>query len=96
MEIIVSDEADNDLMLIFSYLNQQSPQASESIAREVDRCFQNISSFPYSGSARPDLGHDIKNVLVPPYVIFYAVRSNHITILRVLHGSRNIQAEFRR
>jgi toxin ParE1/3/4 len=96
MEIIVSDEADNDLMLIFSYIHQQSPQAAESIAGEVDRCFQNMSSFPFSGSARPDLGRDIRSVLVPPYVIFYAVRSNHITILRVLHGSRNIEAEFRR
>jgi toxin ParE1/3/4 len=95
MEIIVSDEADNDLMLIFSYLHQQSPQAAETIASEVDRCFQNMSSFPFSGSPRPDLGHGIRSALAPPYVVFYAVRSDHIIVLRVLHGSRNIRVEFR-
>ena len=50
MKIIVSDEADNDLLLIFSYLHQQSPQAAELIAGEIDQCFQNLSSFPYSVS----------------------------------------------
>jgi toxin ParE1/3/4 len=96
VKVIVSAAADNDLMLIFSYLHQQSPQVAESIAGEVDRCFQNMSSFPLSGSSRPELGQDIRSVLVRPYVIFYAVRSDHITVLRVLHGSRNIEAEFRR
>ncbi|MEA2837989.1 MAG: hypothetical protein QOD89_2539 [Bradyrhizobium sp.] len=32
MKIIVSDEADNDLLLIFSYLSQNSFQAAELFA----------------------------------------------------------------
>jgi len=96
MKIIVSDEADNDLMLIFSYLHQQSTHAAESTANDLDRCFQNISSFPMSGAARSELGRDVRTALVPPYVVFYAVRSDHVVILRVLHGSRNIETEFRR
>jgi toxin ParE1/3/4 len=96
VRVIVSAAADNDLMLIFSYLHQQSPQAAEAIASEIDRCFQNMSSFPFSGFARSELGQDVRSVLVLPYVIFYAARSDHITVLRVLHGSRNIEAEFRR
>jgi toxin ParE1/3/4 len=96
MKIIVSDEADKDLLLIFSYLSQNSFQAAESLAAEIDRCFANVSAFPLSGPARPHLGPDIRSVVVPPYLILYAVRSDHITILRVLHGSRNIEAEFHR
>jgi toxin ParE1/3/4 len=83
-------------MLIFSYLHQQSPQAAEAIATEIDRCFQNMSSFPFSGPSRPELGQGVRSVFVLPYLIFYAVRSDHIAVLRVLHGSRNIEAEFRR
>lgn len=94
MKIIVSDEADNDLLLIFSYLSQNSFQAAESLAAEIDRCFANVSAFPFSGPARPHLGPDIRSIVVPPYLILYAVRRDHITILRVLHGSRNIEAEF--
>ena len=94
--IIVSDEADDDLMLIFSYLHQQSPQAAEFTANDFDRCFQNMSLFPLSGTARPELGRDVRTVIVPPYVVFHAIRSDHVAILRVLHGSRNIETEFRR
>jgi plasmid stabilization system protein ParE len=36
------------------------------------------------------------SIVVSPYLIFHAIRTDHITILRVLHGSRNIEAEFRR
>jgi toxin ParE1/3/4 len=96
MKIIVTDEADNDLMQIFSYLSQRSSQAAESIAAEMDRCIENLSSFPFSGSPRAGLDQDIRTVIVPPYLILYAVRRDHVTILRVLHGSRNIEAEFRR
>jgi toxin ParE1/3/4 len=94
MKVIVSHEADNDLLLIFSYLHQQSSQAAESLAAQIDRCIVNLSSFPFSGASRPGLGSDIRCAVVLPYLILYAVRSDHITILRVLHGSRDIETEF--
>jgi toxin ParE1/3/4 len=96
MKIIVSDEADDDLMQIFSYLNQQSPQATQSILDAIDRCFVNLTSFPLRGSPRPDLGRDVRSAIVSPYLVLYAARRDHVTILRVLHGSRDIEAEFRR
>jgi toxin ParE1/3/4 len=96
MKIIVSDEADDDLMQIFSYLNQQSPQATQSILDAIDRCFVNLTSFPLRGSPRPDLGRDVRSAIVSLYLVLYAARRDHVTILRVLHGSRDIEAEFRR
>jgi toxin ParE1/3/4 len=96
MKIIVSDEADNDLVQIFSYLNQRSSQATQSILDDIDRCFVNLTSFPLRGSPRPDLGRDVRSAIVSPYLILYAARRDHVTILRVLHGSRDIEAEFRR
>jgi toxin ParE1/3/4 len=94
MKIIVTDEADNDLLLILSYLRQNSSHAAEAFTFEVNRCFANVSAFPFSGSPRPRLGPDIRSVVVSSWLILYAVRSDHVTILRVLHGSRNIEAEF--
>jgi toxin ParE1/3/4 len=96
MKIIVSDGADNDLMQIFSYLSQQSPQATQSILDAINRCFVNLKSFPLRGTPRPDLGQDVRSAIVSPYLILYAARPDHVTILRVLHGSRDIEAEFRR
>jgi toxin ParE1/3/4 len=96
MKIIVSDKADNDLMQISSYMSQQSLQATQSILDEINRCFVNLTSFPLRGSPRPDLGRDVRSTIVSPYLILYAVRRDHVTVLRVLHGSRDIEAEFRR
>jgi toxin ParE1/3/4 len=96
MKIIVSDEADNDLMQIFSYLNQQSPQATQSLLDAINRRFVSLGSFPLLGTPRPDLGQDVRSAIVSPYLILYAARRDHVTILRVLHGSRDIEAEFRR
>jgi plasmid stabilization system protein ParE len=50
MKVIVSDEADNDLMQIFSYLDQQSPQAVQSILNSINRRFVSLESFPLSGA----------------------------------------------
>ena len=96
MKIIVSDRADNDLMSIFAHLHQRSSRAAEVMAAEIDRCLQNMSLFPFSGPARPELGPDVRSVIVSPYLIFYAVRGDHITILRILHGNRDIDVEFSR
>jgi toxin ParE1/3/4 len=96
MKVIVTDQADDDLMQIFSYLRVQSPQAAQSIAAEINRSFESLSSFPLSGFPRAHLGPDIRSIVVSPYVILYAVRRDHVTILRVLHGSRDIETEFRR
>jgi plasmid stabilization system protein ParE len=94
MKIIVSDEADNDLLQISSYLSERSSQAAQSILDDIHRCFVNLTSFSLRGSPRPDLGRDVRSVLVSPYLILYAPRRDHVTIL--LHGSRDIEAEFRR
>jgi toxin ParE1/3/4 len=96
MKVIVTDQADDDLMQIFSYLSAHSSQVAQSIAAEINRSFENLSSFPLSGSPRTRLGQDVRSIVVSPYLILYAVRRDHVTILRVLHGSRDIEAEFRR
>jgi toxin ParE1/3/4 len=96
MKVIVTDQADDDLMQIFSYLSAQSSQVAQSIAAEINRSFEKLSLFPLSGSPRARLGPDVRSTVVSPYLIFYAVRRDYVTILRVLHGSRDIEAEFRR
>lgn len=94
MRIVVSERADDDLLRILSYLGRHNPQAIDNVLRQIDRCFESASSFPFIGVARPELGRDVRRLVAAPYLIFYAVRSDHITILRVLHGSRDIDVEF--
>lgn len=54
------------------------------------QAFQRLADFPGSGSPRPALGASIRIALVHPFVVIYDHDESIVTILRILHGKRNI------
>jgi toxin ParE1/3/4 len=96
MKVFVSDQADADLLQIYRYLADRSPGGAESVAREIDRKFENLSHFPFIGRDRSTLHEGMRSVVAYPYVIFYRVEVERIYVARVLHGRRDIDAEFQR
>lgn len=65
-------------------------------AREIDRKFANLIDFPFIGRDRSALSQGIRSIVAYPYVIFYRIEASGIAIIRVLHGRRDIDAEFQR
>lgn len=96
MQVFVSDQADVDLVQIYQYLTEKNLAAAESFAQEIDRKFRNLSDFPLIGRDRSSLSSGVRSVVAYPYVIFYTIAPDKILILRVLHGRRDIDAEFQR
>jgi len=96
MKLYVSHQADDDLLQICRHLAERNPAAADSLIREIDRKFENLSFFPFIGRSRATLSPDLRSVVVHPYVIFYMVEHDRIVIVRVLHGHRDIDAEFQR
>jgi toxin ParE1/3/4 len=96
MKIFVSDRADADLLHIITYLSERSPAAARSVAREINRRFENLSQFPFIGRERSALVPGLRSLVVWPYVIFYLVEPDQISVVRVLDGRRDIDAEFQR
>jgi toxin ParE1/3/4 len=96
MKIHVSDQADADLLDIYRYLSERSPAAAEALFFEIDRTFKNLSDFPFIGRERSTLAEGLRSIGAYPYVIFYTAEPDRIVIMRVLHGRRDIDAEFRR
>ncbi len=94
MKVVVSQQADRDLIDIYVYLHQQSPQAADRIAEEIRDCFADLAIFPHRGALRPNIAPAMRCALVHPYQIFYVIGRHHIDILRVLHGSRDTKREF--
>jgi len=45
-----------------------------------------------SGAGRPELGDDLRVMFCERYAIYYLPRSEEIIIVRVLHGSRDLDA----
>ena len=96
MKILVSVQADQDLLEIFSYLAPLSPSAAQAAAEAIDEKMRNLANFPFIGPARPSLAAGMRSAVVGTHVIFYTVNNDHITVVRILDGRRDIDAEFRR
>ncbi|MBV8963091.1 MAG: type II toxin-antitoxin system RelE/ParE family toxin [Hyphomicrobiales bacterium] len=54
--------------------------------------YRRLGYFPGIGSSRPRLGQDIRILPLLPYVVIYrhAERDDIVSIVRILHGRRNI------
>ena len=96
MNIFVAEQADADLLQIHTYLAERNLAAAVALASEFQNKFENLSRFPFIGRDRSNLLPDIRSVVVETYVIFYRVDPDRITIVRVMDGRRDIDAEFQR
>jgi plasmid stabilization system protein ParE len=59
MKVFVSGQADADLLQIYRYVAERNSVAAESVAREIDRQFENLSLFPFIGRDRSTLSKGI-------------------------------------
>ncbi len=60
-----------------------------------DALYDRLAEHPDSGAPRPGLGTDIRIGIVLPYIVIYRHHEadDIVTVLRVLHGRRNITAK---
>lgn len=53
-----------------------------------------LAMFPHLGPARPDLTPDLRLWPVGDYLIFYRIEPERLVIVRILHGARDLPAQF--
>ena len=92
-----SPQADSDLDGIWHYVATKSGSveiADRLIDSITDRFFL-LANHPHIGRARDeDLRPGLRSFLVGEYVIIYRIQDGGVSILRVVRGSRNIEALF--
>jgi toxin ParE1/3/4 len=91
-------EAEADLDAIWYYIATESHSieiADRAIDSITDRIFL-LASHPHLGRRRDeDLAPGVRSFPVGGYVIIYRVEAGDVLILRVIRGSRDIEALFR-
>ncbi len=65
--------------------------ATQLLHRIEDR-FGQILRLPNCGASRPELAPGLRVVFCGRYAIYYLPRHDEIIIVRVLHGSRDLEA----
>lgn len=69
-----------------------NPGRAVSFIRELRAQGQRIAPNPPGYRLRPELGDDIRSCAHRNYVVFFAATPEELTIIRLLHGARDIPA----
>lgn len=93
-KIEISERALNDLEEIWFYYSEVSEKAADKILKQITEKFQNVLEFPKIGKERNDLLIGLRSFPTGKYTIFYQETSSGIEIVRVIHGSRDIEQIF--
>ncbi|MBW6496117.1 MAG: type II toxin-antitoxin system RelE/ParE family toxin [Burkholderiaceae bacterium] len=92
MRLTLTPLAEQDLEAIGDYIAADNPTRTVSFIRELRAQCQRIAANPPGYRLRPELGDDIRSCAHGNYVIFFVATPEEITIIRVLHGARDIPA----
>lgn len=92
--LIISPEAEQDLVDIWLYIAEDQPVNADRFLERLEQKAQKLAEFADLGIDRLDLAPGIKSFPVDRYVLYYRPNDNGIELVRVLHGSRDVNLLF--
>jgi toxin ParE1/3/4 len=90
----VAAAAEEDLKEIWAYVAEYNPEAASKLIKEITHRFALLRDHPHMGREQGKLLVNLRSFAVKNYFIFYQPYEGGIEILRVLHGSRDIEGIF--
>ena len=90
----LSRQAEKDLEDIWVYLTQQDELLADKRIAQILNRLPMLSQYPNMGKQREDILVGLRSFPIKPYVIFYSKISDGIEVIRILHQSRDVDAEF--
>lgn len=88
---IVTERAALDINQLFEFHGEQ---AAQEITREIVRGIENLELFPLFGRSRDELKVGLRSFVIRKYVVFYRIWQDTPVVIRVVHGSRDLEALF--
>ncbi len=90
----LSQQAENDLEDIWTFLAQHDEVAADLMLSTILDKLPMLAQFPDMGTKRDELAEFMRSFPVKPYMVFYRRTEIGIEIFRVLHQSRDIESQF--
>jgi len=90
--IIKRPRARGDLTGIWDYIAADNETRADAFVDLIDQKFQALAGHPNLGRSRDELAEGLRSFPVGKYVIFYRAIPAGVEIVRVLHGSRDLNA----
>lgn len=89
-----SERAKNDLNRILRYLDGLKPSLADRFSDQLDRMLDLLARQPNLGKSRDDFQIGLRSVVIDRYVLFFRNEKDSIEVVRIIHGSRNIEMAF--
>ena len=92
-QLKVTQRAARDTDDVFDYLaNVAGTRTAERHLLRIQQTIERLIDWPEAVQRRPELGRNVRLAVVAPFVVIYRYEREHdlLTILRVLHGRRNV------
>ncbi len=93
-QLLITPIAESDLAEIWAYIAEDSPRTATAFIEQIQGKFEPLLDFPGIGSVRDKIAPDLRAVPYKNYVIYYSFTDEHVTIVRVVHGARDVRALF--
>lgn len=92
--LLKSPQAEIDLDNIWFYIAQDSPKNADRFLDLIQEKCELIADFPSLGESCAELVDGLRSFPVGNYLIFYFPLEDGADIVRVMHGSRDVNALF--
>jgi toxin ParE1/3/4 len=97
MAVLRSPQSDSDLDSRYYVATESgSSESATRLINSITERFSLIANYPNIGRPCDDLRSGLRSFPLGDYIIIYRLRDEDVLILRVLRGSRDIQALFGR
>ena len=90
----ISTQAAQDIENIWKYVAPNNLKAANRLFDTLQESFPKLAKFPQLGRERSELAPFLRSFPVKNYLIFYRPIDEGIEIVRILHGSQDIETIF--
>jgi toxin ParE1/3/4 len=91
MQLRISPLAAEDLEAIGDFIAKDNPLRALSFIRELRAHCEKILRNPSAYRRRPELSEHLQSCAHGNYLIFFECQLDSVNIVRILHGSRDIE-----
>ena len=89
-----SNRADADLDEIWLHIAKDNVAAADRVIDRIEAAENRLAEFPQIGQARPEIRAGLRHWPVGGYLMFYRVAEEELTVVRVVHGARDLPELF--
>jgi toxin ParE1/3/4 len=91
---IITTPATLDVVEIVDFLSNRNVESGERFIQDFAQKCRYLTDFPLIGKGYSELQPGLRGLLFNPYIIFYEVTDDAVTISRVVRGDRDLKALF--